>query len=112
MARGTLVSLNRWTGVAELRISCGWHVRGQHTTTEVQPGLYRVPLRGGMINDESGVDPNVPGSGVANEMSFSRWVGGWRRGWDPRGRKVWLTVHGKSYLSDGPSWDICGGALP
>jgi hypothetical protein len=108
VTRGTLVAVNRETDVAEFRISCGWYIsKGGSATAKVRPGIYSVSLRGAYINVEAGVDPAVPGSGAANHVSLASWERWTRPGW-----KAWLSSGStKSYLSDGPSTDICHGVI-
>jgi len=107
VALGTLVSINRRTDVAEFRISCGWHAtRSGRATTKVPPVLYRVLLRRAAFTVESGVNPRIPGSGFATDPSLSAWERWERPGW-----RASLRLYKTSWLSDGPTTNICAGVL-
>ena len=69
VALGTLIAVDRRTGVAEFRISCGWHTtkRGGRTG-KVRPRLFRVPLHGFRFTVET-----RPGSGAWRYVSLSTW---------------------------------------
>jgi len=119
VALGTLVALDPKADVAEFRIRCGWYARRGKPSEQLatvalrklQPGLWKVALRGFAFNMET--YPNGPASGIANRASLSVWERYVRRfGW----RGTLFLASGWSgpyfpYLSDGPTTDICRGVL-
>jgi hypothetical protein len=114
-ALGALVAVNRQTDVAEFRISCGWYAkpggpsdpRALVPSHKLQPGLFRVSLRGGTFNIEA--YSVGPASGVANTVTLKAWERMARTG-----RTDSLYVPSGSAgpsLSDGSTTDICLGVL-
>jgi hypothetical protein len=97
-ALGTLVSVDSKHTFAEFRISCGWYYTPRR---KVRPGLWKVGLR----NLKLGlVDP----VGAERTFPFAVW---WRvseqNGWSG----TLKLSDGTSFISDGPTTDICAGIL-
>jgi hypothetical protein len=114
----TLVAIDRRTDVAEFRVKCGVFTayasrsgdipRGKLAQARVQPGLYRVPLRGGYFNlagqsaTPSGL---VPSS--ANPVTLKAWERDAPIGW----KASLYAGSAGPMLSSGPATDICHGVL-
>lgn len=114
----TLVAIDRRADVAEFRVSCGVLTKYANQAglvparklalARVQPGLYRVPLRGGTLYVSSYAEtPSGLVPSHANPVTLNAWERSAPIGWA-------ASLYGGSagpFLSDGPATDICHGVL-
>ncbi len=89
--------------VAEFRIRCGWYLKPKR---KVRPGLWKVGLRGLSFEWES--YPAGPASGISHAETLTAW----ERSAELHGWSGTLFLSGrKSFLTNGPTTDICAGTL-
>jgi hypothetical protein len=103
VALGTLVRIDRVAHVAELRVSCGWHLAPRR---KLRPGLWKVGLR----HLDLGWETNLrhPELGSVETVSLATWEArATSAGWSGTLR---LTGRGGG-LSNGPTTDVCAGVV-
>jgi hypothetical protein len=114
----TLVAIDKRADVAEFRVRCGVFTKyanqdgevpaGKLAAARVQPGLYRVPLRGGTFDRATFMQtPSGPVPTNPNYLTLTTW-----ERWTHSGWKASLRSGSTGpFLSDGATTDICHGVL-